>query len=198
MKILALPAVAVVLLASIAWTGEVRPRPRNDAWKIDREHSSVIFKIKHAGASWFYGAFKSISGSFTLGTEQPADNKIDVLIDAGSIDTRDKKRDQHLMSPDFFDAKQFPDITFKSRSATPRGEAFEVVGDLTLRGVKKPVTVTVDKTGEGEFYGKRIGYEVVFTIKRSDFGMDYGISQKVLGDEVTLMVAVEGVVDDGK
>ena len=201
----------VVLALSTAPTRVTAPSPPPaSAWTVDSNHSSVVFRVKHAGASWFYGMFNSISGSFSLEAESEADNKIDLLIDVGSIDTRDKKRDQHLMSPDFFDAKQYPDITFKSTAVKlvePAGQegdqaaaspTYEVTGGLTLRGVTKSVTVLVHKTGEGEFYGKRVGYEVTFTIKRSDFGMDYGITQNMLGDEVVLLVAVEGVFDEGK
>lgn len=210
MKTFAILTIVVVALSSAPSSVQTPSQPAQDAWTVDPNHSSVVFKIKHAGASWFYGMFNAISGSFTLSAEPEADNKIDLLIDVGSIDTRDKKRDQHLMSPDFFDAKQFPDITFKSTSVTPivakardgaqgsTDQAYEVAGDLTLRGVTKSVTVLVEKTGEGEFYGKRVGYEVTFNIKRSDFGMDFGISQKMLGDEVILMVAVEGVFDEDK
>ena len=210
MKFFAILTLMVVALASAPLRVPSTSLSAQNTWTIDSGHSSVVFKIKHVGTSWFYGMFNSISGSFRLSPEPDADNKIDLLIDAGSIDTRDKKRDQHLLSPDFFDAKQFPDITFKSTSVTPTkakaqdnaqdvaGTAYQVEGDLTLLGVTKKVSVLVEKTGEGEFYGKRVGYEVTFKIKRSDFGMDFGITQKMLGDEVVLMVAVEGVFDEDK
>ena len=121
---------------------------------------------------------------------------LEIIVDANSVDTRDEKRDQHLMSPDFFDAKQYPDVTFKSKKVTAKGDDFAVDGELSIRGVTKPLSVVVKKTGEGEFYGARIGYETTFTIKRSDFGMEYGIAKNVLGDEVTLIIAIEGVHAD--
>jgi polyisoprenoid-binding protein YceI len=103
-----------------------------------------------------------------------------------------------VRGPDFLDAKQFPDITFASTAIAKAGDAFDVSGDLTIRGVSKPLKLRVEKTGEGEFYGKRIGYETSCTIKRSDFGMKYGLAENALGDEVTLTIAIEAVQDEGK
>ncbi len=166
--------------------------PRDHAWKIDPAHSSVLFKVKHAGTSWFYGSFTGISGTFSLDAEHVADGKVTVEIDTASVATRDDKRDQHLRGPDFLDAKQFPAIAFASKKIAKDGDGFVVSGELTLRGETKPLTLRVQKTGEGEFFGKPIvGYETSFTIKRSEFGMNYGVAEKMLGDEVQLTIAVE-------
>jgi polyisoprenoid-binding protein YceI len=172
--------------------------PGDPVWVVDNGHSSVVFKIQHVGATNFYGAFRKISGGFTLDKAKPDASSIEVTIDAASIDTRDEARDKHLRGTDFFDVKQFAEISFKSTKVTPitgdkRGEVFEVVGDLEMRGKKQVITVQVVKTGEAEMMGKRIGYETTFIIKRSDFGLDYGVANKALGDEVTLTVAIEGV-----
>lgn len=193
----------ILAIAAIAAALTVRPAteagaPADNAWKVDSTHSSVVFKVKHAGASWFYGTFSDISGSFTLDPAALGDAKIALEIDAQSIGTRDEKRDQHLRGPDFFDAKQFPKISFASTKVAKAGDGFLVTGNLTLRGETKPIEVQVAKTGEGEFYGKRVGYEATFAIKRSDFGMDYGIADKALGDEITLWIAVEGVQGEAK
>jgi polyisoprenoid-binding protein YceI len=159
-------------------------------WKVDPVHSSVVFKVKHAGVSWFYGDFGKITGTLELAGR---DSKLSVSIDAASIDTNSKDRDEHLKGPDFFDAKQFPEITYVSRTCEPRGDDLQIEGDLTLRGISREMKLTVRKTGEGEFHGRRLGYETSFVIKRSDFGMDYGVAKGVLGDEVTVVVAVEVV-----
>ena len=192
MKTLAIAALAsaglFLSMTDVAAEGAASPAPLAGKWDIDGGHSSVVFKVKHAGASWFYGDFEKISGSFAADGK---DSKMSILIDSTSIDTNDDKRDAHLKSPDFFDAKQFPDITFESTSVSPKGDDYAVDGDLTVRGKTKQISIAVRKTGEGEFRGKRVGYETEFVIKRSEFDMNYGIAQGVLGDEVHVMVAVE-------
>ena len=108
------------------------------------------------------------------------------------MDTNDKKRDDHLKSPDFFNSKENPEITFTSTKIAKKGDLLEVTGDLAMAGKKKSVTMAVEKTGEGELMGKKIrGWMSTFTIKRSEFGMTYGVDQKALGDEVTLSIALE-------
>ncbi|MGE3174914.1 MAG: YceI family protein [Planctomycetota bacterium] len=191
MKILLCGALAAAF--SLPYASTAPATPPAGAWKVDPVHSSVVFKVKHAGASWFYGTFGEISGSFLLDGDKLADSEVKVTIPAASVASRDDKRDQHLRGPDFFDAKQFPDITFESTQVARAGEAFVVQGDLTLRGITKSIQVRVEKTGEGEFYGKRVGYETTFSIQRSDFGMEYGLAENALGDEVVLTIAIEGV-----
>src|SRR5690606_30561645 len=104
------------------------------------------------------------------------------------------KRDEHLRSPDFFSVKEYPEITFKSTSLKRTGEgAYEAAGTLTLRGQSKPLTVTLQQTGQGEGRGGVgvIGLEGRFTIKRSEFGMEYGLGRG-LSDDVELVVAIQG------
>ena len=110
-----------------------------------------------------------------------------------SVDTNnDSKRDRHLKSQDFFSAKEFPKIAFKSTSATKLGDDWEVAGDFTLHGVTRPLTATVKPTGSGaDPMAKKLGYETTFSFKRSDYGMTYGIGQKALSDEVTVVLSVE-------
>ena len=192
MKILVLSALA---LGAFFSTHEAPPPAmlRGD-WTIDGVHSSVSFRIMHANATPFRGMFKAIEGTISLDLAASKGGEVAIKIDAGSVDTRDEKRDQHLKGPDFFDAKQFPEITFASTEITKAGEdEWTVKGDLEMHGVKKPVVLRAKKTGEGEFHGKRIGFEVTGKIKRSDFGMEYGIAQKVLGDAVDLEICVEAV-----
>ncbi len=167
-------------------------------WQVDGVHSSVLFKIKHASAAWFYGMFANVTGTIVFDASKPEASSVAIEIGAESVQTRDEKRDQHLCGPDFLDSKQFPKITFTSSAWKPSGSDFEVVGELELRGVKKPVTAIVTPTGTGEFYGKRAGFEATFVIKRSDFGMDYGVAKKVLGDEVHMTVAIEAVQAEAK
>ena len=166
-----------------------------EAYKVDPVHTTAIFRIKHLGVTYFYGRFNETTGSFTLNTEDPSEMIFDVQIKTESVDTNSAKRNNHLKSPDFFNAKQFPTISFKSKSVQSSGEnLYTVAGDLTLHGVTKPITVQMEFVGEGDQGPQsryRAGFDVTFTIKRSDFGMNY--MQGMLGDEVTLMVGLEGV-----
>ncbi len=187
-----LAAVALVAAFALPKPEAVAVRGEHD-WTVDGVHSSVLFKVKHAGASWFYGMFKGIRGTITLDPAKPEQGSVRIEIDAGSVDTRDEKRDQHLRGPDFFDSKQFPSIVFESKSIQKAEKALKVEGELDLHGVQKRVEATVALTGTGEFYGKRQGFEATFVIKRSDFGMDYGLANSALGDEVHLTVAIEAV-----
>ncbi len=164
-----------------------------ETFEIDGSHTSVLFRIKHLGVSFFYGRFTDVSGSVVL-DDDPAKCSMILVIKSDSINTDSEKRDAHLKSPDFFNARQFPEITFKSTSIKAGGEnQLEVTGDLTLHGVTKLITVTVDRTGSGSdpWGGYRTGLETTITIKRSDYGMKFML--KGLSDEVKLVISIEGI-----
>ena len=165
-----------------------------DTYKIDSSHSNVVFRVKHLNVAYFYGRFNETSGICVFDEKDPSNSRIEVTVKADSIDTKDEKRDRHLKSPDFFNAKQFPELKFVSTQIKPVGKnELEVTGDFTLHGVTKPITVKVERTGSGPdpWGGHRTGFETTFTIKRSDYGMDYML--KGLGDEVKLMIGIEAV-----
>jgi polyisoprenoid-binding protein YceI len=179
--------ILAVLLSSAGLTAYA------DTFKIDPVHSSIVFSIKHLGVTDFYGRFNDISGQVVFDTADPAKSSVELTIPVESIDTHYEKRDQHLKSPDFFNAKQFPAIVFKSKSVEGSGENYKVTGDLNLHGVTKPLTLEIKrgpdgKGPEGEIRG---GGTTHFTIKRSDFGMNF--MQGALGDEVTVFLSLEGV-----
>lgn len=167
------------------------------AFKVDSGHSSVVYRIKHSNVAYFYGRFNKISGSFSIDPSDASKNAVDVTIDADSIDSNNAGRDKHLKSQDFFSTTEFPTITFKSKSwkstGTVDGEAaFDVVGDLTLLGKSKEITVQIRHTGTGAGRsGELAGLEAKFTIKRTDFGMNAMVG-KGLGDDVTVVVGLEG------
>jgi polyisoprenoid-binding protein YceI len=177
--------VAAVVLSLVATSAHA------DSFKIDPVHSTVIFSNHHMNAGNVYGRFNDVNGTFSIDGD---DVKIDATVKTDSIDTNNQKRDSHLKSGDFFNAAQFPTITFKSKksSAGKDKDTVEVVGDLTLHGVTKEITVIVQKTGIGGM-GKEVrgGLETSFTVKRSDYGMDKMVGPS--GDEVKLIVALEGV-----
>jgi polyisoprenoid-binding protein YceI len=179
--------VLAVLLSAAGLTAHA------DTFKIDPVHSSMAFSIKHLGVSDFYGRFNEISGQVIFDKDDPSKNSVEVTIPTESIDTKNEKRDQHLKSPDFFNAKQFPTIVFKSKSVEGSGDTYKATGDLTLHGVTKPLTLDIKRGPEGKGMEDEIraGGETRFTIKRSDFGMNF--MQGALGDEVTIFLSLEGV-----
>ncbi|XVJ58205.1 MAG: YceI family protein [Tepidisphaera sp.] len=170
--------------------------PALAAYEIDTVHSSVVFKVQHAGVSNFYGTFQKLTGSLEWDKASPESMKLTATIDAGSVNSANTKRDDHLKGPDFFNAKEHAAITFKSTAVKKTGEGtFDVTGDVTMLGKTKPVTAKVVLTGEKDAgnFGYRVGMEATFTIKRSDFGMTYGVAQGSLGDEVAVTVGFAGV-----
>ena len=148
----------------------------------------------HAGATRFYGRFNKITGEFALDAEDPAASSFNFEVDLDSVYTGNANRDQHLKSADFFNVAQFPAATFTSSAVKAAGDgAWEVTGALSLHGQTREITAMLEKTGEGTFRGAPVtGVEARFTIKRSDFGMTYGIEGGGLGDQVSVIVSVEG------
>lgn len=171
---------AAVLLASTA---------RAENYTIDAVHSTVLFRIKHMNASNAWGRFNDIQGAADLDGPQPS---LNVTLAVDSIDTANEKRDEHLEGPDFFNARQFPTIAFKSTKVTKTDDAhYDVEGALTLHGVTKPIAVKLERTGSARtpMTGPIVGYATEFKIKRSDYGMKLMIGP--LGDEVVLIVSLE-------
>ncbi len=162
-------------------------------FNVDPVHSNVVFRVKHMGVSNFYGRFNKVSGSFNLDFAKPEGSMMSVAIDAGSVDTNNTKRDDHLKSQDFFSAKEFAQISFTGKEFKKTGEhTMDVTGELSLHGQKKTITIPVEHTGSGKgMQGEaRSGVGATFSVKRSDFGMSFMLNG--VGDEVTLMVGLEG------
>lgn len=165
-----------------------------DTWSVDPAHSTAIFRIKHFGASWQYGRFNDLAGTLVLDDADPTRSTLELTIKTGSVDTNNTKRDDHLKSPDFFDAAQYPTMTFKSKKiAVKSANLWAVTGDLTMHGVTREVTVDLERSGTGKdpWGGTRTGAETTFTIKRSDFGVSF--MPDGLGDDVRIIVSVEAV-----
>lgn len=161
-------------------------------FKIDSGHSSVLFRVKHFGVSNFYGRFNKVSGEIAWDAKSPEASSITIEIDASSVDSNDKGRDDHLRNADFLNAKEFPTLGFKSKSVKKKGAQLEVSGDLTLHGVTKSVTTLVDITGEAETpFGYRAGFETSFDIKRSEYGVS-GVPGGV-GEDVRITVSLEAI-----
>jgi polyisoprenoid-binding protein YceI len=163
-----------------------------DNYTVDGVHSSVSFKIQHMGISQVHGRFNKFDGAFAIDKADPAKSSFTLSIKADSVDTGNEGRDKHLRSPDFFDAKQYADITFKSTSVKAAKDGYEVEGDLTMHGKTKKTKLVLQGGKEIDAQGmKKTGFITDVTIKRSDFGV--GDSKPgPLGDEVYVSIGLEG------
>ena len=165
-----------------------------DSYKLDPDHTSIVFRVMHLGVGYVYGSFAGASGSLKYDENNPSNNSIEMQVNAAGLNTAVKKRDNHLRSADFFNTDKFPKISFKSTSAKKIDDtSFEVSGDLTLLDNTRPVTFKVVETGKGKdpWGNFRRGFETTFSIKRSDFGM--GFMLKAASDEVQVTVSLEGI-----
>jgi polyisoprenoid-binding protein YceI len=171
-----------------------RPAAATETYQVDPVHSAAVFRIKHLGIAYLYGRFNDLAGTLKIDDKTPANSVVEIYAKTKNIDTFNSERDNHLRSPDFFDAKKFDIISFKSKSFTKVSkDMYEVTGDLALHGVTRPLTVKVQRTGSGKdpWGGFRIGFETTFTIRRSDFGMNF--MMEGVGDEVRIILSIEGI-----
>jgi polyisoprenoid-binding protein YceI len=186
------PAACVIALA----LGLAAAASAAETYAIDPVHTFALFRIKHMGVGFTYGRIDGAEGTVTFDAADPTKNAIVVTIKAEGVNTGNEARDKHIKGPDFFDAKQFPTLSFKSTSFTAvdaKAGTYDVAGEFSLHGVTKPLTVRMTNTGAGESAGTmRIGFETVFTIKRSDFGMSNMIPGA--SDEVQITFSTEGTL----
>jgi polyisoprenoid-binding protein YceI len=189
MMALSLRSLAVVSAGLLITTGARAA----DTFKADPVHSSVVFRVKHMNTSYSWGRFNDIAGSFTLDPVSPGQSKLQFTIKAASVDTGNAMRDTHLKNPDFFNATQYPTITFVSKSVVKSDTAYDVTGDLTFHGVTKPISFRLTPVGTGkDMKGKPIaGIEANFTLRQSDFGITKMAA--AIGDDVWVNVSVEGI-----
>lgn len=167
-------------------------------WKIDPNHSLVEFSVKHMMVATVKGRFTGIEGVIETVDESIADAKVDVEIDASTIDTRSEQRDAHLKSPDFLDVQNFPKITFKSTRIEDHGDGtFDVVGDLTIRGVTREVVLHATDNGRGNTpFGTYIaGFSATTSFNRHDFGANWNVALEaggfLVGDTVNVSLEIE-------
>ncbi len=185
---------AVLAALSLALSsGAVPASKAADNYAIDPAHTSVYFKIPHMGLSWTYGRFNDVGGKFTVDADVPAKTGFGLTIKTESVDTANPKRDEHLRSPDFLNAKQFPAISFSSTHVKPIDGGYEVQGDFTMHGVTKPISFVLKggKTAEFPPGMQRTGFSTELMIHRSDFGMDKML--EAVGDEIKVAISFEGV-----
>lgn len=167
-------------------------------WAVDPTHSEVQFKVKHLMVSTVTGLFSKFDGQLVMTGDDFQDADITFSADIDSISTGNEQRDGHLKSGEFFDAEQFPQLTFKSTGMTKTGDdTYTLTGDLTLHGVTKPVTLKAEYGGQmQDFYGQtKAGFEVTGTIKRKEFGLTWdGVTEAggvVVSDDVRLVMNIQ-------
>lgn len=187
-------AILFLSIFFITFSNKTESQDAAKTYNIDTVHSSVIFRAKHMGVTYNYGRFNEFSGNITLDESDTSKSKVELVVKSESVDTANAKRDQHLRSPDFFNAKQFPVITFNSTQVTKKegqGNILEVTGDFELHGVKKAITVDVEITGQANNpqSGEIIGFLTTFDIKRSEYGVDFGLEG--ISDEIQITVSIE-------
>ena len=187
-----IPLVAIFTFSLMGFF--IPPANAADTYKLDPDHTSIVFRVMHLGVGYVYGSFAGATGSLKYDENDFANNSIEIQVSAAGLHTAVKKRDNHLRSPDFFHTEKFPKILFKSTSAKKiDNTSFEVTGDLSLLDKTRPITFNVVQTGQGKdpWGNFRRGFETKFSIKRSDFGM--GFMLNAASDEVKVTVSLEGI-----
>ncbi len=171
-----------------------------ETYNLDPAHSHVMFKVKHLGISTVTGRFEAFAGTFDFDPAKVSTGATSVTIDVGSINTDVEDRDNHLKSAEFFDAEQFPEISFTSKKVqSVDGNEFEIVGDLTIRGVTKSVTLDVELGGTvtDPWGNERAAFTATTKIDRKDFGLVWNkvleTGGLVVGNEVRISLEIEGI-----
>ena len=168
-------------------------------YAIDKAHSEATFQVRHL-LTKVRGRFSDFEGTIDYNESDPERSSVNLTVDAASVDTNEHDRDNHLRSADFFDVETFPKLTFSNHSITRKGDSrFDVVGDLTIHGVTKPVTFDVTLLGKAKdpWGNERIAFEADATINRKDFGLHWNAALEtggfLVGDEVKISLSVQAI-----
>lgn len=169
-------------------------------WNFDLAHSSVNFHVRHLMVSKVHGRFSLWGGTLEIDNDDITRSRVDVSIDAASVDTKEDKRDAHLRSADFFDVERFPALTFKSTKVEKTGdEELAITGDLTLHGVTKSVKLAVELGGQAKdpWGGIRTGFSAKTSINRKDFGLGWNAVLEtggvLVGEKIEITFEIEAV-----
>ena len=189
---LALALIAAPAVAQMPTTPPGAPDPARavaGTYKVDSGHTQVLFTVNHMGFSEYTGQFVEPTGTLVLDPKNAANDKVDIIFPIAKVMTTVAALNAHLQKPEFFDAAKFPEGHFVSTKVTVSGTSATIAGNLTLKGVTKPVVLNARFVGAGSnFMTKKaaIGFAATTTIKRSDFGISYGIP--LVTDEVKLTI----------
>jgi polyisoprenoid-binding protein YceI len=186
-----MPRKAFILVTALALAASAAAQ--GVTWKIDPNHSSAQFSVRHLGVSTVRGAFTKVSGSAIYDPSDPSKNSLEATIEASSVDTRVEMRDNDLRSPNFLDVQKYPTITFHSKQAKNAGDGkLQIAGDLTIHGVTKQVMLDVDGPSapmKDPWGNQRIGASASTKINRKDFGVNG--APGVVGDDIAITIDVE-------
>ena len=181
----------LVITAAIAFTASAFAQAK--AWKIDPNHSSAQFSVRHMGISTVRGAFTKVSGTATYDPADPSKSSVEVTIDASSVDTRVEMRDNDLRSPNFFEVAKYPTLTFKSKRVEAAGPGkLKITGDLTIHGVTKEAVLDVDGPSapvQDPKGNSHMGASATTKVNRKDFGVNG--NPMAVGDEVSITIDAE-------
>ena len=184
----------LLILAAMTLLHVQPARAQIETYDFDKAHTPILFFADHLGFSKSQGEFHRYDGSFTFNRAAPEQSTVELTIQTSSIDMDDDKWNDHMKNKDFFDVEQFPTMIFKSTAIEKTGDQTgTITGDLTILETTKPVTLDVifNKAGVHPFNKKYVaGFSATTKIKRSDFGMKYGLP--LIGDEIDIMLEVEG------
>ncbi|PYX95667.1 MAG: protein yceI precursor [Acidobacteria bacterium] len=187
MKRHAISLFAVALFTAAVWA-------QGAEWQIDPAHTTAGFTVRHMGISNVHGRFVKTAGSAIIDDNDVTKSSVTATMEVNTIDTGNENRDSDLKSPNYFDAAQFPQITFKSKSISKNGEGkLKVVGDLTIHGVTKEVTLDVDGPSAPieRGGGKRRGLSASTSVNRKDFGVGAKAPAVMIGEEIKIDIDAE-------
>ena len=168
-------------------------------WDIDASHSTVGFSVRHMMVSKVRGYFREFSGEVVTAAD-PALSTVHATVDMDSIDTRQEQRDAHIKSADFFDVGNYTEMTFRSTSVATDGADWTIEGDLTIKGITKPVTLALELNGFGPdaYGGTRAGFSAKTEISRKAYGVDIDMQMDgggvVVGDKISVELEIEAVL----
>ena len=172
-------------------------------WQIDNAHSHIDFKVRHMMISTVRGEFKEFEGSIDFNEDDPEQTKVDVAVDAASIDTREEDRDNHLRSPDFLNAERYPEITFRSkRVELIDDDSARLIGDLTIRGETHEVELDVEYQGmaQSPWGSMSAGFSATTSLDRKDWGLTWNKALEtggfLVGDKLDVEIEVELIKQD--
>jgi polyisoprenoid-binding protein YceI len=168
-------------------------------WAVDTAHSTIGFVARHMMVAKVRGRFKDFTADIVI-AENPLDSRVDATVQMASVDTNDETRDNHLRTNDFFDIENHPTMTFRTTSIEPDGDDYKLNGDLTIRGVTKPVTFDLEVGGAGKdpWGNTKAGFSATTTINRKDFGVEWNAPLEtggvIVGDKVTIELDIEAAL----
>ena len=168
------------------------------SWQIDSAHTEINFTVRHMMISNVRGQFQKVNGTVEFDENNPLNSQVDVQIEAGSVNTKEEKRDGHLKSPDFFDAEKYPYLTFKSKRVDMKDATHaRLIGDLTIRDVMKEVSLDVEYNGSAKspWGTTSAGFSAKTTIKRKDWGLNWNVALEtggwLVGDDIHVNIELE-------